>query len=213
MVIKHISLAHAGGFYFYRLHNQKIDTLCKKFIHLKEYLNYVFDNCPNDYFQNGPRSSALKFKVNPNIIEIQGHEISSLAKYGLENNERYNTAHSKVQVFMLENDKSTIGVEVPIWLEPDEISNFKELFKEELPLTGHIDVLRVDNNKIWIWDYKPNAHKEEYAVTQVYFYALMLSKRTGIPLKDFRCGYFDDKYAFVFRPEEIKLDKSEKLIC
>lgn len=188
-----------------------MDFLCGDFIRLREYLDNVFEDCPNDYFNAGPRSSALRFKINPNLIEIQGHEISSLARFGLENNERYNTAHSKVQVFMLENDNSTIGVEVPIWLEPDELNNFRELFGEELPLTGHIDVLRVDNDKIWIWDYKPKAHKEEFACTQVYFYALMLSKRTGISLENFRCGYFDDKYAFVFRPEEVKLEQNKRL--
>lgn len=203
---------HSGGFYFYRLHNQKLDLLCKKFVRLKDYLNNVFDNCPNNYFKEGPRSSKLKFNINTDLIEIQGHEISSLARHGLKNNHRYKTAHSKVQVFMLENDSSTLGVEIPIWLEPNEISNFKELFKENKPLTGHIDIVRVDNDKIWVWDYKPNAHKEKYADTQVYFYSLMLSKRTGIPLENFRCGYFDDKFTFVFKPEKIKLEKSKKLI-
>jgi hypothetical protein len=33
----------------------------------------------------------------------------------------------------------------------------------------------------------------------------MLSKRTGIPLNNFRCGYFDDKNAYVFEPEKIIL--------
>ncbi|MBU4503046.1 MAG: PD-(D/E)XK nuclease family protein [Nanoarchaeota archaeon] len=69
-------------------------------------------------------------------------------------------------------------------------------------MTGHIDILRIEDEKIWVWDYKPNAHKEKYASTQTYFYALMLSKRTGIPLDDFRCGYFDQNHAFAFKPEE-----------
>ena len=50
-------------------------------------------------------------------------------------------------------------------------------------------------------NFKPNAIREKYAATQVYFYALMLSKRTNKDLEDFRCGYFDNDYAFVFKPE------------
>jgi len=49
--------------------------------------------------------------------------------------------------------------------------------------------------------------REEYASTQTYFYALMLSKRTGIPLENFRCGYFDSHYAFMFKPEESAISK------
>ena len=134
-------------------------------------------------------------------IQISGHEVSSLAEQGLTNN-NYKSAHSNVQIFMLERDNKTLAVEVPIWLMPEEIKSFQKIFGEELPLTGHIDALRIEDGKIWIWDYKPNAHLEKYAQCQVYFYALMLSKRTGISLDNFMCGYFDDNTAYVFKPEE-----------
>lgn len=173
----------------------------------------MFDNCPHDYFESGPRGSSLKFKLsNLKMIEINGHEVSTLARYGLEENkQRYKGNHSKVQVFMLENDDKTIAVEVPIWLEADELSYFNNIFNCSEPLTGHIDVLRVDGDKIWIWDYKPNAHREKFAATQTYFYALMLSKRTGIDFKRFRCGYFDENYAFLFNPNNCKIKKSRFL--
>lgn len=210
MVVRHISLDHKGGFYFFRVHDQKLDLLCRNFGNLKNYINLVFNDCPNDYFNSGPRSSKLKFKLPVDLIEIKGHEVSSLAKYGLEI-EKYNTAHSKVQTFMLNNDSNTVAVELPVWLEPEEVMKYNAIFSEPRPLTGHIDVLRIEDDKIWVWDYKPKANKERYAATQVYFYALMLSNRTNIPLKNFRCGYFDDKFTFVFKPEEIKLHRNEKL--
>ena len=78
-------------------------------------------------------------------------------------------------------------------------------------MTGHIDILRVDDDKVWIWDYKPNAHKEKFASTQVFFYALMLSKRTSIPLENFRCGYFDSSYAYLFKPEISAVRKNKVL--
>ena len=108
---------------------------------------------------------------------------------------------------MLENDNKTIAVEVPIWLECNELNDFCKIFKTKEALTGHIDVLRIEDNKIWIWDYKPNSFEEKYATTQLFFYALMLSKRTGIGLDEFRCGYFDENYAFVFKPDISALKK------
>ncbi len=207
MVIKHCSFAHKGGYYFYRVHNIKLNKLCNGFGSLKEYLGNIFNNCPNKYFNSGPRGSGLKFNFGFDKIEVSGHEVSKLTKLGLvENSERYKTDHSKVQVFMLENDGHTIAVEVPIWLEKQELDGFNRFFKSDEPLTGHIDILRVDDNKIWVWDYKPGARQEKYADTQVYFYALMLSKRTGISLDNFRCGYFDSEHAFIFKPKLRKRD-------
>jgi len=206
-MIKQISLDHSGGFYLYKLHNRKLKQLCKAYPGLTSYLNDVFTKCPNEYFQAGPRSSKLKFKLNGLIHQIVGHEVSDMALNGLRiNNDNYKTNHSKVQLFMLENDDKTIAMEIPIWIEPDELGSIKNVVDNKLPLTGHIDILRLEEGKIWIWDYKPNAYNEKYAATQVYFYALMLSKRSGIALDNFRCGYFDSFYAYIFKPEDCKID-------
>jgi len=213
MVIKRIPLIHAGGVYEYKMHDEKLNSLASDYKMLINYLNDVFDNCPNDYFLNGPRSSALKFKLsNIDVYQITGHEINDLCRMGLKiNKEKYKTGHSKVQMFMLENDDKTIAMEVPIWIQKNEIDNFSEIFNSDEPLTGHIDILRVENNKIWIWDYKPKAFDEKYAATQIFFYALMLSRRTKIPLSNFRCGYFDEEYAFIFKPELKNLIKERLL--
>ncbi|MBI4739342.1 PD-(D/E)XK nuclease family protein [Candidatus Woesearchaeota archaeon] len=200
MSIRHASFSH-GWFYHYRVHLSKTKQLCtNNLLPLRDYLFSMFDGCPDDYFVNGPRSSTLRFDLGIQPQAVRGHEISQLAKKGLSQS-RYKTAHSNVEVFMLENDSATIAVEIPLWLHDRELEFFRRLFDTDNPLSGHIDVLRVqDDGKIWIWDYKPNAHKEKYASCQTYFYALMLSKRTGIPLYEFRCGHFDDEQAYLFRP-------------
>jgi len=215
-VIKQISFDH-GWYYFYRMHSPKTEKLCEKcYGSLNKYLNDVFENCPNDYFHSGPRGSRLKFKLNNlNLVETKNHELSKLTTLGLEENQnRYKSAHSRVQVFMLENDSNTLAVEVPLWFEPGEMETFNELFGNEGPLTGHIDVLRIEDGLVWIWDYKPNASLEKFAATQVFFYALMLSKRTGIPLDKFRCGYFDSANAYMFKPtkEMLNRDSLKKFI-
>lgn len=200
MSIRHTSFAH-GWFYHYRVHLKKTDQLCTAAIlPLRNYLLSMFESCPDHYFVNGPRSSELRFNLDIRPVAVRGHEISQLAKKALSQS-RYKTAHSNVEVFLLEQDHATVAVELPLWLHHHELDFFKSLFGTDDPLSGHIDVLRIqDDGKIWIWDYKPNAHKEKYASCQTYFYALMLSTRTGIPITEFRCGHFDDEHAYVFKP-------------
>jgi len=208
VVVKYTKLEHPGGVYVYRVHNEKLNKFCNfdpELFKLKKFTSAMFEECPDEYFGNGPRGSCLKFKTNHNIVELQGHYVSNLAKNGLEiNKDRFKSNHSKVQLFMLENDTNTVAIEVPIWLNNNEIEGYHSLFGSYEPLTGHIDVVGVEAGKIWVWDYKPNAHKEKYANTQVYFYSLMLSKRTGIPLERFMCGYFDAERAYMFKPEPIE---------
>ena len=211
-MINNLVLEHKGGYYNYTVHDVQVHNLCNGFTSLKNYLREMFVNCPNEYFNYGPRSSGLKFKLNNlKLIQISGHEISDLARQALiTNKERFKEAHPKIQVFLLENDDKTIAMEIPIWINPNELNQFTNTFKTKSPLTGHIDILRIEDNKIWIWDYKPNSIEEKYAATQVYFYALMLSKRTNIGLENFRCGYFDNKYVYLFKPE-LELVKTRPL--
>ena len=212
-IIKSVRLEHKGGIYIYRLHTPKVDKLCANGLgNLKTFLNDVFDKCPNHYFNGGPRGSALKFRLPVDLISIPGHDIATYARNGLEvNKERFKHAHPQVQSYLIENDPTTVAMEVPLWMEQHEMKEFVDLFGTIEPLTGHIDILRVENDYVWVWDYKPNAEKEKYAATQVYFYAYMLSKRTHIPITQFRCGYFDDNHTYAFKPGDITLNKNVSL--
>lgn len=199
-----------GWKYDYALHRDKSGPLLsKEFAPLHNYLDSLFSKCPDDYFKQGPRGSKLKFPMhNIDIRRHNDHEVSLLCSYGLDiNAERFKSEHMKVQMFMLENDKKTVAMEIPVWLMPDETKEYSKILNDNFPLTGHIDLLRIENNKVWIWDYKPNADNEKYASTQTYFYALMLSKRTGIPIENFMCGWFDTANAFVFKPKAKSLSE------
>lgn len=212
MMLQHISLDH-GWFYHYRLHKAKLGLLRDNgFSSLHRYLYRVFEDCPQEPFLAGPRGSRLRFSLGIEPRQIDNHEVTMLAKEGLAWN-KYADAHSNVQVFMLSYDSSTVGVEVPIWLRATELGDkYEELFNSKEPLSGHIDVLRAEDNKLWVWDYKPRAEKERYASTQVFFYALMLSRRTGIPLNRIMCGYFDESTAFVFRPDKKYLKEKQETL-
>jgi len=192
---------HSNLVYQYKFHISKMEGIKNIYPSLNNYLVTLNKMCPNDYFSSGPRSSALRFKLNLDIKSIQGHELSQLTKHALKL-DGIKSAHLKVQTFLIEKDNKSVATEVPIWITKDELVNYKELFKSELPLTGHIDLLRIEDNTVWVWDYKPYAKNEKYAATQVYFYSLMLSKRTGIPLSNFMGGYFDKDNAYIFKPRE-----------
>jgi hypothetical protein len=129
---------------------------------------------------------------------VPNHEVCALAAQGLAW-DRYSTPHSNVQMYMLEHDSSTFAMEVPLWAEQEELPALVELRKEG-PMSGHIDALRLEGDHVWVWDFKPNAAKERYASTQILYYAIMLSLRSGLPLEHFRCGYFDNRDCFIFDP-------------
>jgi hypothetical protein len=213
MVIQSLYLPHTGGSYVYKVHVPKIRQLCTNGLGpLHDFLQRAFVDCPHAYFNGGPRGSNLKYKIPVELVELRGHEVSTLARLGLEQHKDAPMSnHSKVQYFMLENDTATIGIEVPLWMTFDEHRDFVQLFRSIQPMTGHIDVLRIEDGKIWVWDYKPDSHREKYAATQVYFYSVMLSARTGLPLEHFRCGYFDSSHAYLFKPADVSLAKDAPL--
>ena len=97
-----------------------------------------------------------------------------------------------------------MAIEVPVYLYANELTKSEEKrYGLELkePLSGHIDILQVRWNKIHVLDYKPDARiNDKSAASQVFLYALALSKRTGIPLNKITCAYFDDNNYFQFLP-------------
>ncbi len=66
-------------------------------------------------------------------------------------------------------------------------------------LTGHIDLVQIRNGQVHIMDYKPNAAKER-PIEQLTWYALALSRLTGLRLFEFTCAWFDEKDYFQFFP-------------
>ena len=197
-MIQHASFAH-GWFYHYRVHLPRSQTLLTDFPELHTFLGKMFSECPHDKFLSGPRCSKLRFTVPVSLVEIEGHEICTLAAMSLEHGTA-KTAHTNVEVGLLQADPSTVSVEVPLWMDSHELEGYETVFESSEPVTGHIDILRVEGNTVWIWDFKPNAHKEKWAATQLNTYATMLSIRTGVPLESIKCGYFDEARAYVFEP-------------
>jgi len=113
--------------------------------------------------------------------------------------------HLAVENFFLANDSTTIAIEVPVYIKPEELTKIEQkeygLTLNE-PLSGHIDILQQRFTKIHILDYKLDANRnDKTSAEQLFLYALALSKRTGIPMRKIACAYFDEKNYFQFLPE------------
>lgn len=206
------SLKH-GWYYHYKVHKKKLSKLRSSgFGSLSSFLLAVRkqEHRPDQLFTQGPRSSQVDLDIEIDAKPTT-HMVTDLAAIGLES-DYYKDAHMNVQMFMLAYDTETVAIETPVWLEKDE--NFVDC--DEASLTGHIDLLRIEDDTIWVWDYKPNAHREKTAESQVFLYATMLSRRGNIALQNIQCGYFDEQRCYAFDPattiQGLSASKRDKLI-
>ena len=98
----------------------------------------------------------------------------------------------------------TVAVEIPVYLTRDDLAYYRSrgfnLPFDSDTITGHIDFLQVRNGYLHILDYKPEARRERHAHIQLTIYALALSRRARLPLKMFKCAWFDERDYFEFFP-------------
>lgn len=200
------SFAHSPAYYRYRLALTRTDRLPGP---MADFLHALFTNCPNHLFgQTLCRASRLArngLAVEIPLTRLKDHDIIALADKSRRFDE-VSSRHENLQKYFLDHNPNTIACEVPVWAEAWEFEDYPRLLRTRDTLTGHIDVLRhEDDGLLGVWDYKPHAAAERSAHLQVFLYALMLALRTGLPMSAFLCGYFDEKDAYIFRPSQVKV--------
>lgn len=150
--------------------------------------------------------------------------------------------HEALQRFFIANDSCTVATEVPVYIRKEDIEHMENVLKfNVLPsadidgsiepssagtillkgnkqprpfphlLTGHIDLVQIRNGQVHIMDYKPNASKER-PIEQLTWYALALSRLTGLRLFEFTCSWFDEKDYFEFYPLHVVKKLQTKVI-
>lgn len=98
-------------------------------------------------------------------------------------------SHEVVLPYILNNDKDSIGIEIPIWIKC-----------QTSLLMGHIDIIRVHKNgTIRVEDYKPREFF--HSLPQVCIYGLVLKKMCNI--KKLKCVVFNQDGAWEFEPESL----------
>lgn len=195
MPIKIKSLEHHGFYIRYRLHTLNMNSVPAS---LQDFLTGIFDGIPQALFTHpeNPGCSGMRIDTAIEMRELSDHPVIGYAQES-KTHTKFKSRHENLQQWFLLNDPQSIVAELPVWVDETES---KELLKLGFPLTGHIDLLRYDDSKVEIWDYKPHAKREKWARTQVYLYAQLLSLRANVRLNDIVCGYFDEEVAFVFDP-------------
>lgn len=201
----------------------------RRFGRLKEYLDNVSAETPHQYFQDGERMSEIrsKFDKTDMIIKSKSNFANKTAEFVLRSVPDNNARHEALQRFMIANDSVTIATEVPVYIRKEDVEHMENVLKfkilgeegllikghadkaksksaagsKSFPklLTGHIDILQIRNGMVHILDYKPNASKEK-PIEQLTWYALALSRLTGLRLFEFKCAWFDDKDFYEFYP-------------
>ena len=180
IIIKKRFIHHQQPF-LYQYHKIKLN-FATKFPGLIKYLKYLY--LPKGIFENSQRISKTnkELKDPPANVGISKTNYAvKLAKLALTITKDNKERHDIIENFMLINDTSTIAAEIPIYL------------KETKPLTGHIDILQIRYNKIYILDYKPEPVNKQQTISQLLLYRKALSRRTFIPKNKIKLAFFNDK--------------------
>ena len=222
-MIEEVTMAHRQ-LYRFRYHRAKIRLMLEEFgnrnlSRMKDYLDAVTSETPHQYFQDGERMSEVKskFSTADMIVKSKFNFANKLAGFVLQAVTENKLRHEALQKFMLANDSVTVATEVPVYIRREDIEYLENVLKfkilgedalvlkgkklQKLPrlLTGHIDIVQIRNHCVHLLDYKPNAAKER-PIEQLTWYALALSRLTGLRLFEFTCAWFDEKDYFQFFP-------------
>ncbi len=220
--------------YKFQYHRAKVDLQLmnqKRFQPLKKYLEWVAgeDDDSKGFHQSkfphklfaqpskdaGQRASRARLRSFMPVQSTKNNLTNALAENGLKLAKTNYERHEHIQRFMLINDAVTVAAEVPVYLTNRDIKYLRDrgfqinFASAHTPITGHIDLIQIRNNLIYVLDYKPEA-KQEKPFEQLTAYALALSARTKLPVKVFKCGWFDDRNYYEFFPLPLVYPKGAK---
>ena len=187
---------HENLDYEFMYHKYKLDAFVKKrFPGLTDYILRFEKGCPDVFFEVGERCSKPNFEAEAEVRKVS-NLACRMAVFAVQAARDNRERHKLVETFMIINDMATIACEVPVWYWEKDMG---------VGITGHVDMLQVRNDLLYVLDYKPDASRDKKAPWQLYHYARALSFRTKIPLKAMRCAWFDENMYYEYNPSEAKL--------
>ncbi len=175
---------------------------------------------PNDLFNSRMLPRVSKFKIrgiksafirsfSKDLIrsgKIQQFKSNSkLPKYVQkvyeiykENNIPGHPGHEPVLKNILIKDKNSLAIEIPIW------HNKKNKF-----ITGHIDLIQIENDVVKVIDYKPEGNFL-LSLPQVATYGFLMKSK--LKIKNLKCLTFNRDEAWEYDPNILLMDIKEYLI-
>lgn len=188
--------------YTFKLHTLKANMMGKVQPRMKNYLYGILKSFDSRPFESGRRCSETHLFDKTTAKNLTTSSAPQLCRMGLETARRTVDRHDKVEQFFLANDLATVACEIPVYATGKEL-------RARLPqwkggnLHGHIDMLQNRRGTLVVMDYKPPPLDDAQVQNQLALYALLLSIRTGIPVKDLKCGYLNEVMHKEFYPSNI----------
>ncbi len=164
---------------------------------------------PKKYFNDSSVQRISQFRLNRlkrgkvteigntliNEGEIQQthnvHDLSRIAKQTFMDHvkqKKHKPSHDDIQSRVLEEDPYGIAMEIPVWGNPPITRDI---------VTGHIDILRVFDNTLYVVDYKPEDSFMR-SIPQVAFYGFLLEK--NLNLNNVKCISFSKNKVWEYKP-------------
>ena len=188
---------------------------------LKEHFKKVYEGLiPNNLFNSRefPRVSQFKIKgiksafirsFSKNLLrsgKIRYYDSNSkLPKYAQKvfdiyrkNNFMGIPGHDPILKNILIKDNDAIAIEVPIWSE-----------EENKEITGHIDLIQIENDSVKVIDYKPEGNFL-LSLPQVAMYGFLVKSK--LKLNKVKCISFNKLGAWEYDPTILKMDIKDYLI-
>lgn len=194
-IIKRKLIKHKQN-YLFQVHRYKFEKLTSNKKGLYNYLNDILLNkieIESDDFKM--RASECDLGLSMQKPDSKYNYVCKIADIALKAALTNSQRHAVLQKFFLATDNSTVAVEVPVFLTDEET---KGIIHKKGGLLGHIDFLQVFGDIITILDYKPKASSEKKVSEQLLLYAIALSRRTGVHLKQINCAWFDENNYYLF---------------
>jgi len=145
-------------------------------------------------FLSGPRCSSLNVDYNLEAKEKDNltTELTQLA-FNSQPKNSDKSPHETVEDFFLINDSTTVATELPVFINPKETN-----IDVDEPITGHIDLVQIRYEDIYILDYKPNLNKPERHASQLQLYKKAIQQRTSIPKDKIHTAVFNKHSYYEF---------------
>jgi len=149
---------------------------------------------------------TLKHKVehgeNFELCAIAKEVINNYKKEGLTPPD--NSFHEPILTKLLEGNGDAIAMEIPIWKEVKKIRSF---------FTGHIDLITVKGDTLYICDYKKDTNEIYKSLPQIASYGIMVKERIkhhcNLNTFKVRCLSFSSHTALEFDPEILRVEIKE----
>lgn len=133
---------HFGLLYNFKCHKGKLLEF-GKFPSLKEFVLSLTRGVEEGYFSDDcERCSQINKGVSVDIKVLDNTRLNKVAGSVLKIVKNNKQRHSVIENLMLNCDRDTIAVEVPVWYW-DKVQN--------IGVCGHIDVLQVKFGKVWVF--------------------------------------------------------------